>query len=546
MDILPKFSAVGSSVGDVKGNLFGVRFNESVGNLEIATGKNSDEGSEAFSSIPKDGLIEKKVNEPGDVTETVVLRQKDLAQDKAESITTRVSLPPNTVISDQDGEISRGQVGEEVSGKVEPFKVEEGKSSGGAVSQNKAAPEIMVADPEQRVLVGDRSASPVVAKPATPIKTAKAVESDSAKKTTRPQQPNVSAGTPRLKTFVPNPDASSTLMPVGTSAESAVPGLLGIESSTYQKEFTHTTSGQATAAYSDDVNSAKIHLANYSNGSDGRPPVHETWIDLTSAKVGVSPSHPEAETGKLDTEGPSVSETTIHDTDSKATDASEARWAAIHATPEGISVLSPGAVGTGVIAVGTVEQVGVINGAKLPALDTRGHSTEPLNVSREQGGSGVSSPSFEEVPRMLTATPTSLEVGIQNGTHGWLKVRAEISDGGAINASVSSASSSAQEILHRELPSISAYLEQEKIAVNSLVVQSSGTAAPVDWSASGFGLANDSGGQTSERGAQSEKQLGTADRTPVDGGNVMSNSVGVDGMLPIAIHAGGGWLSVRA
>ena len=52
-----------------------------------------------------------------------------------------------------------------------------------------------------------------------------------------------------------------------------------------------------------------------------------------------------------------------------------------------------------------------------------------------------------------------------NGTQGWLKIRAEMTDGGVVNASVSATTSAGQEMLHRELPSLTAYLQQEQIGV---------------------------------------------------------------------------------
>ena len=78
----------------------------------------------------------------------------------------------------------------------------------------------------------------------------------------------------------------------------------------------------------------------------------------------------------------------------------------------------------------------------------------------------------ESGPGLLAATPTSLEVGIANGTHGWLKIRAEMEDG-VVTASLLPGSMATQEMLHRELPSLVAYLQEEKLGVNTLVVKPS-------------------------------------------------------------------------
>ena len=106
---------------------------------------------------------------------------------------------------------------------------------------------------------------------------------------------------------------------------------------------------------------------------------------------------------------------------------------------------------------------------------------------------------------MLTATPTSLEVGIQNGTHGWLKVRAEMADGGVVNASVSAASSAGQEMLHRELPALTAYLQEEKVAVNAVIVHAPLAAEMTARNSTGMA---DAGGQEPQRsdGGKGERQ----------------------------------------
>ena len=78
------------------------------------------------------------------------------------------------------------------------------------------------------------------------------------------------------------------------------------------------------------------------------------------------------------------------------------------------------------------------------------------------GWGGVVAASVEGAPRMLMATPTALEVGIQNGTHGWLKVRAEMVEGGVVNASMSATSSEGQEMLHRELPALTLFYRRRR------------------------------------------------------------------------------------
>jgi hypothetical protein len=157
--------------------------------------------------------------------------------------------------------------------------------------------------------------------------------------------------------------------------------------------------------------------------------------------------------------------------------------------------------------------------------------------------------SIGEVPRMLTATPSSLEVGIQNGMHGWLKIRAEMTEGGVVNASVSTASSTGQEMLHRELPALTAYLVEEKVAVNAVVVHASPATGTDAGSSSGT---DGAAGQTSQRsndGEERERNPGRAALSDSSEPMTYRNLQGVDedGSLPFAGYgSSGGWLSVRA
>jgi hypothetical protein len=154
-----------------------------------------------------------------------------------------------------------------------------------------------------------------------------------------------------------------------------------------------------------------------------------------------------------------------------------------------------------------------------------------------------------EVPNMLTATPTSLEVGVQNGMHGWLKIRAEMTEGGVVNASVSTASSTGQEMLHRELPALTAYLVEEKVAVNAVVVHASTATGTDAGGSSGMGGAGGQASQRSNDGEERERNLGRAALSDSSESMTYRNLQGVDedGSLPFAGYgSSGGWLSVRA
>lgn len=227
------------------------------------------------------------------------------------------------------------------------------------------------------------------------------------------------------------------------------------------------------------------------------------------------------------------------DGDGKGRTAGESLVASIHSVVSG-SDLTSGAVPSGVTGL-----------VKAPNGESGTQTSGPTTGLREQDGSSAVARSLEPIPRTLSATPTALEVGIPDGTHGWLKVRAEMTDGGVVNASVSAASSASQEMLHRELPSLTAYLQTEKVAVNSVVVHPTvGTGTD----SRGYSAGTESGasGQTpqgsNEGGEQRQSSVNAdAEATEDVSSYQESRGVGEDGTLPLTVYEGGGsWLSVRA
>ena len=163
-----------------------------------------------------------------------------------------------------------------------------------------------------------------------------------------------------------------------------------------------------------------------------------------------------------------------------------------------------------------------------------------------QSGTNQSAANVSEDHRTLEATPTSLEVGVANGTQGWLKIRAELADG-VVNASVSATTSAGQEMLHRELPSLTAYLQQEQIAVGSVVLHTAATAG-----SQGF-----AGGMEREAEREQMQQRGGqegASKQDTNGKTISDSEEayvqgGLSGIAEIAtntVYAGGSWLSVRA
>ena len=196
--------------------------------------------------------------------------------------------------------------------------------------------------------------------------------------------------------------------------------------------------------------------------------------------------------------------------------------------------------------------------ATVPTLAAGTQPPVGSHVATVQSGAGMQSgasaidagPPTDAAHRTLTATPTSLEVGVANGSHGWLKIRAEMGDGGVVNASLSTASPSGQETLHRELSSLAAYLQNEHVAVNAVVVQP--VVAAADPRGFGGGVNGDGRGQPQQSGGQGGDNRQDTANTAM---NHAENSVpynGLSGMgsseqLPLMSYArGGNWLSVRA
>jgi hypothetical protein len=230
------------------------------------------------------------------------------------------------------------------------------------------------------------------------------------------------------------------------------------------------------------------------------------------------------------------------DGDSKTQSAPGLTMGQIHVMTGGSAANAPGAVMSG-------NTKGDLTAEKPPVAEASVHAADLPVGAREQDGPNVVAASMDGMPRTLTATPTALEVGIQNGTHGWLKVRAEMADGGVVNASVSATSPAGQEMLHRELPALTAYLQEEKVAVNAVIVHSPSAAGTDARSSSGT---DGAGGQTPQRGNGGEDQHQNLKKATLNGSDEAMtyrslHGVDEDGSLPLAAYASGGsWLSVRA
>jgi hypothetical protein len=202
---------------------------------------------------------------------------------------------------------------------------------------------------------------------------------------------------------------------------------------------------------------------------------------------------------------------------------------------------------TGHVAHGPVAANGTST-AKVSESEIQSSSSSSASLS-----SAASTPANSDL-RTLVSTPNVLEIGFASGSHGWLKVRAELDGSGEVAASVVAATASAAEGLHKELPGLSQYLAGEHVAVSSLVVNATAKGADAQDVSTGAGSTGTQAG-----GRQGEGQSGSGNQAQTNSGvdaGVLSTGVwtdfesgfpGVQFPAPMLADANGSgsWLSVR-
>jgi len=531
---------------------FAKNFNESVGMPASSQGKNAaDELAIALAGLkgttPTKKLEEVAEKPAGAKDNPIASQGMPVPSEMNATVARTIVTPQSTTVTGAQEKIPANYVGPK---KVEvPAQVERTAGDGSSIPEapipgatdEKPVPHVRIGDGDQPlvppVLSGD---SPVVQRRTETAE--KAAESVSSKKPVKAQE---NSGTQKTvhKTVSKIVDAIAVEpKPVtGISTESAIP-VVG-------QVVTPTVAPEREISKATDV-SSKVALP------------------ATKPTTGISPVAIDGQARKDIASGAtsSVTDTAIKVTAGSdpvatpKTDMSPQRMVAVAiggssdsenkpqaARESGAALLHPvGSVPTAVVPGNTPVELAV---AKLAVGDAGGHTTGLPTGSREQDGSGVVAQSMDGAPRTLAATPTSLEVGIQNGTHGWLKVRAEMTEGGVVNASVSAASPAGQEMLHRELPALTAYLQEEKVAVNAVIVHAPSTVGADARSSTGTDSA---GGQTPQRSNEGEEQHQNIRKTILNDSDETIpyrslQGVVEDGSLPLAAYVNGGsWLSVRA
>jgi hypothetical protein len=178
---------------------------------------------------------------------------------------------------------------------------------------------------------------------------------------------------------------------------------------------------------------------------------------------------------------------------------------------------------------------------------------------------------------LLNSSATSLEVGVASGTHGWVKVRAEMTGNGAVNASLTGGSSIAANRLREDLPALSSYLQAEKVQVNGLnvhmvlpgaaafsseTISSNMSSDRSGYDGSGVLAGSADGGAAGGRSQQQDGQGTSGVPIPIGSEDALEtqpdrtsdlamfeHGVGLGGKvnLPsVEYGIGGGWLNVRA
>ncbi len=192
--------------------------------------------------------------------------------------------------------------------------------------------------------------------------------------------------------------------------------------------------------------------------------------------------------------------------------------------------------------------VAAVNGLALQTVGpvSAGKGAKVVTTPHVEGGRSEVVRAPEEAQVVLTAGNV-LEVGVAGGVHGWLRVRAEMSEGGEVSAQVIAASAGAAENLHKEMPAMQAYLATEQVGVSSLVVNAAEKGEGAQDAAMAF-----SGGQSfAEQSFDGQAKGGTEERAlwqeqaDVEVSSGMASGLQFGLVNGVSGQGSGGWLSVR-
>ncbi len=144
-----------------------------------------------------------------------------------------------------------------------------------------------------------------------------------------------------------------------------------------------------------------------------------------------------------------------------------------------------------------------------------------------------------------------LEVGLEGGEFGWLKVRAEMGGNGEVNAYLRGASSSATDLLQTQAPRIEAYLGASDVVVNRVHVETIQHHVATSTGVGGDGSGKDNGAPPQQGGTGSKRSNDVAQAV----GDATGFNLQGEEFLPVQVMVNqnatgltgtGNWLSIRA
>jgi len=175
------------------------------------------------------------------------------------------------------------------------------------------------------------------------------------------------------------------------------------------------------------------------------------------------------------------------------------------------------------------------NGVPLRAAEEATVAVPPLTSSHStalppRSGTRLDVTKAAEDPQVLESGPARLDVGVFDGTHGWLRIRAELSTGGAVNASLT-AGATAHESLRAVLPEMASYLQSEAVSVSRIAVHRA--AAGSNGMGTSEGQQNDGAPRQGAAGEQGQNGGGSLKR------NVPATEQSEAGLVITATRAAG-------
>ncbi len=221
-----------------------------------------------------------------------------------------------------------------------------------------------------------------------------------------------------------------------------------------------------------------------------------------------------------------------------ALEAKEKTVEAVAVTPQPVAHVVPNEAAAAIAP--SVDMAGAVSPAPLSSASSH-LAVEPKSMAAAPGAAEINS------AHTISSGPGQLEVGVLDGTHGWLSIRTEMGHNGAVNALVTSGAT-AHDALRETIPAMAGYLAAEQLNVDRIAVGS----AP-EGSFAGSGLADSGQGSKSQ---QERPDGGTAAPAQSNGdGGSQAGPAGAEG-ISAALFGGAGtvfrgegigsWLSVTA